>query len=139
MPGYYWFNHFLVLVDTPPRRGRLVEDQGRRVLQHRAGDREPLALSAGQLHASLTDERVESLRHRLDELQSVCSARGGDDCLGRCAGGSAIGDVRGDGIVEQDDVLADERNVGAYRIQCEIPQVDAVEPDLAVLRVVERS
>ena len=43
------------------RRGRLVEDQDRRVLQHDAGDRDALALAAGQLDAALADMRVEAL------------------------------------------------------------------------------
>ena len=40
------------------RRGRLVEDQDRRVLQQDARDRDALPLSAGQLHAALADMGV---------------------------------------------------------------------------------
>ena len=46
------------------RRGRLVEDQDRRVLEQRARDRQALALAAGQAHAVLADQGVEALRHR---------------------------------------------------------------------------
>src|SRR5262249_2549030 len=39
------------------RGGRLVEEEDRRVLQHRAGDREALALSAREPDAMLADQR----------------------------------------------------------------------------------
>ena len=44
------------------RRGRLVEQQDRRVAHDGAGDREALALAAGQGHAVLADRRVVALR-----------------------------------------------------------------------------
>ena len=44
------------------RAGRFVEDQDRRILEERAGDREPLALAARQRAAALADERREALR-----------------------------------------------------------------------------
>ncbi len=37
------------------RRGRLVEDQDRRVLEDRARDRDALPLAAGEPHAALAD------------------------------------------------------------------------------------
>ena len=40
------------------RRGRLVQDQDRRVLEEDAGDRDALALAAGELDAALADMRV---------------------------------------------------------------------------------
>ena len=52
------------LLDRPlglgvERRGRLVEDQDRRVLQEHAGDGQALLLPARELHAALADDRVE--------------------------------------------------------------------------------
>jgi hypothetical protein len=44
------------------RRGRLVQDQDRRVLQERPRDREPLLLAARQPHAPLADHRVVPAR-----------------------------------------------------------------------------
>src|SRR5213592_3666077 len=41
---------------------RLVENQYRWIRQQRAGDRQPLALSAGQSRAPLAQDRVVSLR-----------------------------------------------------------------------------
>ena len=57
-------------------RGRLVEDQDRRVLEDRARDRDALALPARQPHAVLADRRVEALRQRADEVERV-RGRGG--------------------------------------------------------------
>ncbi len=42
------------------RRGRLVEDQDRRVLEQHAGDGDALALAAGELDAALADMGVEA-------------------------------------------------------------------------------
>jgi hypothetical protein len=53
------------------RRGRLVEDQQRRVLEERARDGDPLALPARHARAVLADHRVEALRHRADEVERV--------------------------------------------------------------------
>ena len=50
------------------RGGGLVEDQDRRVLQHRARDREPLALPGRELRAALAEQRVVALGQRGDEL-----------------------------------------------------------------------
>ena len=46
------------------RRGRLVEDQDRRVLQHRARDRDALALAGRELRAALAERRVVAVRQR---------------------------------------------------------------------------
>ena len=51
------------------RRGRLVEDEDRRILQEDAGDGDALALAAGQLDAALADMGVVAgapLRDRRD-------------------------------------------------------------------------
>ena len=46
-------------------RGRLIEDQDRRIGQEGARDRDPLALAAGELHAALADQRGVALRQPL--------------------------------------------------------------------------
>ena len=43
------------------RAGRFVEQQDRRILQHRARDGDALPLAARQAHASLAEERVVAL------------------------------------------------------------------------------
>ena len=45
------------------RRGRLVEDQDRRVADDGAGDADALPLAARQRHAALADHGVVALRH----------------------------------------------------------------------------
>src|SRR5581483_9792390 len=49
-------------------RGRVVEDQDPRVDGKRAGDREPLALAAGERDPALADDGVVALRQLLDEI-----------------------------------------------------------------------
>ncbi len=49
-------------------RDRLVHHQDRRVAQKRAGDRQPLALPAGELRAALAGVGVVALRQRGDEV-----------------------------------------------------------------------
>ena len=44
------------------RRGRLVEDQDRRILQQRARDRDALLLAAGQFQAAFADRSVVAVR-----------------------------------------------------------------------------
>src|SRR5947209_449916 len=58
---------YLALALGIERRGRLVEQQDRGVLQHRAGDRQALALSAGEAQPMLADDRVVALRKLADE------------------------------------------------------------------------
>ena len=58
----------LRLADRVEMRGRFVEDQHRRVLEEGAGDRDALALSAGELHAALADAGVEPVGQARDEV-----------------------------------------------------------------------
>ena len=46
------------------RAGRLVEDEDRRILEEDAGDRDALALAAGELRAALADMGVEAAAAR---------------------------------------------------------------------------
>ena len=59
------------------RAGGLVEDQDRRVLQQRAGDRHALLLAARELQPALADHRFIALRQRGDEVvdrRAACAA-----------------------------------------------------------------
>ena len=84
--GIRWFERVLHQpLGFVVERGRgLVEDQDRRVLQHRARDRDALALAAGQQRAVLADRRVHALRQAVDEFAGV----GG---VGRAAGSPPVG------------------------------------------------
>ena len=74
------------------RTGCLVEQQQRRVFQQRAGDRDALALAAGQAHATLAEERFVAVRQALDEFVGGRHFRRRDHFLVRGIG-AAIADV----------------------------------------------
>src|SRR3989475_427493 len=76
-------------------RGRLVEDQDRRILEERAGDRDPLALAAGEAHAPLADERVVTVGARQGEVEGVGLASRTHDLLDLVVG-PPVGDVVAD-------------------------------------------
>ena len=52
-----WIKRLRLAVEA---RGRLVQDQDRRIGQEGARDRHPLALAARQLDAALADQRARS-------------------------------------------------------------------------------
>ena len=72
--------------------GGLVEDQDRRVAQQCPGDRDPLALSAGQTGAPLAQDGVVPLGELTDELGRVRRLGRGLDLLAGGVG-RAVGDV----------------------------------------------
>src|SRR4051812_32544740 len=86
------------------RRGRLVEDQDRRVLDQGAGDGDALALAYRKKPSPLAYNRVISLWETADEVVSV-GRPGGRLDLGVGCSRPAIGDVGPDRIVEQKGVL----------------------------------
>ena len=71
--------------------GRLVQQQDRRVLQQCPGDRQPLTLSAGELHAAVADHGGEAIGQRLDELAAVRHLGGGQHVLPRSRRGGRSG------------------------------------------------
>src|SRR4051794_22505440 len=84
--------------------GGLVEDQDGRVAEHGAGQGDPLALATGEAEPALADDRVVAVGQTCDELVRIGAAGGGHDLV---AGGVAVavGDVPGDGVLEQDRLL----------------------------------
>ena len=75
------------------RRGRLVEDQDRRILEDHAGERDALALPARQLDAALADMRVEAARPcqssspSMNSIACACAARPTISAFARVAAG----------------------------------------------------
>lgn len=49
------------------RARRFIQKENRRVLQDRAGNRNPLTLSAGELGSGFADLRLKAIRKRLNE------------------------------------------------------------------------
>ena len=60
-------------------RCRFVENYNRGVLEKYARDRETLALTAGELHSSLANKRIEALYKAIDELGRMRRGRGAPD------------------------------------------------------------
>ena len=118
------------------RGERLVQDQDRRVAEQGAGNRDPLALPAGELDATLTDDRGVALRQPRDELVRVRGARGRLDLL-RGGFGLAEAQVVLDAAVEQVGVLVHHRDVGVDIVRAQVAQIVPADPDGAVIRIVE--
>ncbi len=80
-----------------------IDDEG-------AGDREPLALAAGERDAALADHRVVSVGQLLDELVRLGEPRGRDQLLlGRL--GAAEREVLAHGRREEERVLGDHADL----------------------------
>ena len=114
--------------------GRLVEDQDRRVLEHRARDREPLALARRELRAALAERRVVALRLALDELVGAGDARGLAH-RGVVASGHRVADVLADRRAEEQVLLQRDARRARRRLASSKPaDVDAVDLDRAARR-----
>ena len=110
------------------RRGRLVQNQHRRVLQDRARNRQPLPLAAGEAEALLADHRVVALRHLQDEvvrqrgLRRFYHARERHIRL-------PVRDVVAHRVVEQDRLLRHLADLRAQRGQAHVAHIVAVDQD----------
>jgi hypothetical protein len=119
------------------RRGRLVENQDRRVLEQCPGNRQALALATREHDAVFTDQGVEAAgRRSMNSRAKAASAAASTAERGTC-GQIAVGDVAGDGVVEQHYLLRDQRDVLAQVAQGVVLDVDPVDQDLAGVVVVE--
>jgi len=116
--------------------GRLVEHKDRRVADDGAGDGNTLALASGERHAALANNGVQALGQLLDELHGVGKLGGALDLL---AGSIrlAVGDVLPEGPVEEHALLQDVADLLAKRLLLEAPDVDAVDANNAIARIVE--
>ena len=118
------------------RRCRLVEDEDARICGERAGDRDPLALSAGEVGAALFDHCVVAFGELVDEL--VRAGETGDlDDLGPRHGGIGEGDVLVDRAVEQQVLLKHHADVAAQPRRIDLTEIRAVEEHLSLGREVE--
>ena len=118
-------------------RGGLVENQHGRVLQQGAGNGHALPLAAGQPHAVVADNGVDSVRQLVDEALGLGAAHGGVNGLLVRAGQAAIGDVVRQRVVEQRDVLGDQRDLPPQAGEAIAGQGLAVEQDAPAGRFVE--
>ncbi len=118
------------------RGGGVVEDQDLGVGEQGAGERDPLALAAGERQALLADDRVVALGEPVDERVGAGEAGGGPYLLVARVRAS-VGDVGPYGVGEQQALLEDEADAGAQGGQGQVADVVPADPDRARRRVVE--
>ena len=118
------------------RRGRLVEQEKRRVAQNSAGDGDPLALAAREHNAALADRRVESLRQRGNK-SSRMGVLGGPHDIGIGSVRAAEADVVARRGGEHHAVLRHQRDAGTQLSRIEVHEPHAVERDIAGGAIVE--
>ncbi len=88
------------------RCGRLIEQHDRCVAKKGAGDRDALALTAGQLNAVLPDRGIVTFGEARDEFVRVRGAGRSDD-LGIGRSRLADGDIVADRPMKQKHILTD--------------------------------
>ena len=118
------------------RRGRLIQNQDRRVLEHRARDRNTLALASGKPHALLPDNGVVALWQAFDEVMRIGEARRRDNFVEAFLH-AAVSDIRADGVVEKESMLRDQADLGAQRGELKAAHIDLVHGDGAFLDIVK--
>ncbi len=118
------------------RRGGVVEDQDAGIGQQRPGQGHPLALAAGQGQALLPDHRVVALRQPGDELVRLGGLSRGQHLL-PAGVRTPVGDVGPDRVREQERVLADQPDRSPQRVQGEVADVVAADPQRSAGHVVE--
>ena len=118
------------------RRGGIVEHQNGGIGHHAARDRQALALAAGETDAPLADPGIISQRQGRRVVVDLCGDRGIDQrgLLGLRIG---VGDVAIDAVVEQEDILLNQANRVAQRIERDVANILAVERDPPARHVVE--
>ena len=129
------------LLDEPlglrvERRGRLVEHQDRRVPQHGARDRHALLLAAREAVAALADDGLVAVGKRGDQLVDL---RGPRRLLDLLVGGVGLreAEVLAHGRVEEIGLLRDDADRRGERLEGQLANVDPVDRDRALGRVVE--
>ena len=112
----------------------LVQHEDGAIGEHRPGDGDTLALTARQLDAALTGDGVEPLGQILDELERVGRPGRLANLLYRGVG-PPIGDVLGNGAVEQQRLLGHIGDLPAQRLLGHVGHVLAVHQNLTLLDV----
>ena len=104
------------------RRERVVEEVDPRPAYERPGDREPLALAAGEVGAALDHRRVEPLGQRLDEVAGLGDLEGLPQLLlGRV--GLAVQQVAAHRAGEQVGLLRDQPDLRPERLRLDAAYV----------------
>ena len=128
--------HHLALSLDVEVGGGLVEDEDGSVMEDRSGDRQALALAAGEVLALLAHVGVVPLGQAGDGVVDVRLAGGLGDLV--IAGlGPAQGDVLANAALEEHRVLENQAGAGAQLLERNVADVDTVHGDRAVPDVVE--
>ena len=114
------------------RGGRLVQDEQLRGVDEGAGDRDALALAAGQAGAALADARLHPLRQRANEIPRLRGAECGFHVSGGQSG-VAQRDVREHAFVEQQHLLRHVADRVSPRLKIDGGQGNAVDMDAAAI------
>ena len=115
--------------------GGLIQQQHRRIAEHRPGDGQPLQLAAGEVAAPLLHPRLVALRQGFDEAIGVGQPRRRLDLLE--AGGAAEGDGVGHRAGEHGALLRHQRHRLAQFAGPQVRQVAAIQQHPAALGGVE--
>lgn len=118
------------------RRAGLVEQQDRRIGVESTGQRQSLALAAGEIGTVLVQVREEALRQRLDEFQHADLAANPQDAL-HVGLVVARGKVLKHRAGEQVGLLRHHRHVPAQAGQLEIPEIHLSDQDFSLFRQIE--
>ena len=110
------------------RRGGVVEDEHPRVREERAGKAEPLPLTARQREALFADDRVDSVREGLDEVEGLGLAKRQADLVVGCVRSSER-DVGPHTCREKEGVVVHDADASTERVQRHVLHVDAVNRD----------
>ena len=118
------------------RAGGIVEQHDPRIGEQCPGERDPLALAAGQGQAALAHQGVVAVGQFPDELVGLGGPSRRLDLLG-AGRRTAVGDVGGDGVGEQEAVLEDHADLRAQVGQPQRAHVHSADPQGSVVHVVE--
>lgn len=116
--------------------GGFIEDENTGIMKDGAGDRDALALTAGQINSAFTDPGFVTLGKLFDELMGVGDFGGSDDLIAIVAHLSK-GDVLGDRTGEQDGVLGDDANLVTQAGEGEVAYITTIDRDFALLWIKE--
>ena len=105
--------------------GGFVEDEDGRIAEHCAGDAEPLALTAGELYAAVTDIGLVALFLLHNEVVGVGYLGCGNHLL-HCGTFHSEGYVVENGVVEKDGLLVHVAHELAQRTYLEAADIVSV-------------
>ena len=117
-------------------RGRLVQNQNRRICQKSTGQRYPLAFPTRELDPALTDQGGVALRLANDEVVRIGQLRGTLDLRHRRFR-TRVGDVFRQRTMEEQRLLRHQRKLRPQRHLSRPGNLLPVDQDTTVIQVVE--